>query len=268
MYIDVIADYGGKSGRNDLAFSEVMGKIIEELHVKEIHEMPYMAPLSVGSFNDVETAFVISQLALNSKRGASHFVFHNTAPRKDDTGARFENHGESLAVCRLENGVYVIGVNSGHTFSFLKEQAEVYKVKCPNEGTQFRSRDIYPKALASLVAFSRKVRPLAEWEMIGDPVACPALKSPALLYVDGYGNLKTSLTEMPKAVDTVKVKIGSVEREVFTGKGIFSVEDGEMILAPGSSGWSGKRFLEVVLRGGSAYRAFGKPHPGEKVEIK
>lgn len=266
MYIDVIADYGGKSGRNDLAFSEVLGKISEELTQNGILEMPYMAPLSVGAFNDVETAFVITQLAANSKRGKDHFVFHNTAPRKDDTGARFENHGESLAVCQLPNGVYVIGVNSGHSFSFLRQMTDVYAVKCPNEGTQFRSRDIYPKALAALATFSKTGKPLNEWDLVGDPAQGPAMPEATVLYKDGYGNLKINVTEMPEK-DTVKVKIGNIEKEVFTGRGIFSVEDGEMILAPGSSGWNGKAFLEVVLRGGSAYKVFGKPKPGTKVDI-
>jgi hypothetical protein len=44
-------------------------------------------------------------------------------------------------------------------------------------------------------------------------------------------------------------------------------------LAPGSSGWRGAggeevRWLEVFLRGGSAWEAFGRPGIGDRVEVE
>lgn len=266
MYLDVIADYGTRTGVNDLAFSEVLGKIYEAFDACGIAQPEFMAPLSVSPLNPIETSFVIAQLGLNSKRGSKHIIYHNTAPRKDQLEARPNNNGEELAVCHLPNGVYVIGVNSKPTFSFLAEKAPVYKVNCPNEGTQFRSRDIYPKMVAELAGFISTGKPITEWSFVAEQLDVAKRPENVILSVDGYGNLKTALTELPQT-DKVKVTIAGIEKEAMVGRGIFGVKDGTLALAHGSSGWDGKNFLEVVLRGGSAWDYFGQPHVGQRVLI-
>ena len=49
-------------------------------------------------------------------------------------------------------------------------------------------------------------------------------------------------------------------------------EEGALALAPGSSGWTGAdgeetRFMELFLRGGSAWESFGRPDVGARVQI-
>ena len=54
--------------------------------------------------------------------------------------------------------------------------------------------------------------------------------------------------------------------------GSFSVAEGELALAPGSSGWplrdgGERRFLELFLRGGSAAARLGHPASGTPVVV-
>ena len=176
--------------------------------------------------------------------------------------ARSNNAGEFLAVCELANGVRVIGVYAGYTFSFL--DAPIYRVKCATDGSQFRSRDIFPACVASLAAHAGQ--PLSTWELLGDQVTdVPAVPKNIICSVDGYGNIKTNV----RLIGTARlVEIKGICLPVSTGTGIFAVPDGSLILAPGSSGWNGAKCTEVCLRGGSAAGCFNDPKPGDKVIIK
>ncbi len=261
FYIDFIADYGEKTGMDDLAFSEVNRHLAEEFVALGM-DFPMMKNLSVRPFNTVETGFAVAQLAQNSRLGASHIVYHNTAPRKDELAARANNAGEFLAVAELPNGVRVIGVFGGYTFSFLG--VPVYRVKCAIDGSQFRSRDVFPPCVASLAAHAGK--PLESWELLGEQVQeVPMVPENTVLSVDGYGNIKTNVV-LSGEISEVQIKEKTLP--VHTGVGIFAVADGELVLAPGSSGWQDKRCTEVCLRGGSAAKAFGFPVPGDKVLLK
>ena len=260
-YIDFIADYGEKTGIDDLAFSEVDRRLMEEFLVLNL-PMPTVKNLSVHPFNTIETGFVVAQLAHNSKLGQNHIVYHNTAPRKDELAARTNNAGEFLAVAELPNGVRVIGVYGGYTFSFL--DAKVYKVKCAIDGSQFRSRDVFPPCVASLAAHAGK--PLIAWELLGEEVLMvPPVPENVICSIDGYGNIKTNA----HLVGTARVaEINNIPMGLSTGTGIFSVPDGSLIAAPGSSGWNGRHFAEICLRGGSAAKAFHDPKPGDLVILK
>ena len=73
MYIDFIADYGEKTGVDDLAFSEVDRRLIEEFVAKNL-SWPTIKNLSVRPFNTIETGFVVAQLAQNSKLTSLFFT--------------------------------------------------------------------------------------------------------------------------------------------------------------------------------------------------
>ncbi len=96
-----------------------------------------------------------------------------------------------------------------------------------------------------------------------------------IAYIDGYGNLKTTLRaeDRPSSPGTaVRIRIGAREHEALTGDGTFAVASGRMALAPGSSGWTSDkgretRWAEVFLRGGNAWEAFGRPRIGDRVEV-
>jgi hypothetical protein len=68
------------------------------------------------------------------------------------------------------------------------------------------------------------------------------------------------------------VRIGDVGREAVASDGSFGVEPGRLAFAPGSSGWTDgagrtTRWMELFLRGGSAWDAFGRPPVGAEIVL-
>ena len=68
------------------------------------------------------------------------------------------------------------------------------------------------------------------------------------------------------------VRIGGITREAIDSDGSFAVPHGQMAFAPGSSGWRKQgggavQWMELFLRGGSAWEAFGRPTVGAEVGV-
>ncbi len=260
MLIHVIADYGP----GDLAFAEVAQRIKLCLPDAE----PLYTP--VPAFATLAAGFCVAQLGLNPAPPGT-LIYHNVAPRKDEEEPRADNEGERLAFARLPTGVRVVGVNAGYAFSFVREDAEELRwASVPAGGSQFRSRDLFPEAAGDIVAGV----PGALADEI-NPLEIPDVPTDRVVYVDGYGNLKTTTKHSALAISSgtaLGVRIGDVEREATASDGSFEVEEGELAFAPGSSGWArpgGKevRWMELFLRGGSAWEAFGCPGVGSRLEI-
>lgn len=259
MLLHVIADFG----RGDLAFAEVSQRLKRVLPEAELVCTP------VPPFATLAAGFAAAQLALNPGPEGM-VVFHNVAPRRDDDAPRADNAGERLACAEMPGGVQVIGVHAGHAFSFLREAgARMRYVTVDAAGSQFRSRDLFPQALAAVV--QRRPGALAEEVPQG---AVPPVPEGRIAYVDGFGNLKTTLRApgawTPGA--SVRVRVGGEEREVVVSGGSFSVPSGTLTLAPGSSGWplsggGSVRWMELFLRGGSAAERFGSPAVGSPVTV-
>jgi S-adenosylmethionine hydrolase len=260
MLLHVIADYGP----GDLAFAEVAQRIKRHLPDAELVYTP------VPPFATLAAGFCIAQLGLN-EAPAGTLIYHNVAPREDDDAARAGNAGERLAFARLATGVRVIGVNAGHTFAFLREAAEELRwAAVPAEGSQFRSRDLFPQAAAAIA--------LGQPDALGEPMRradLPKVPERRIAYVDGYGNLKTTVKRGEldlKDGRRVRVRIGEVEREAVASDGSFAVQPGELAFAPGSSGWNTPKgeaitWMELFLRGGNAWEAFGRPPFGAEIHL-
>lgn len=258
MLVHLVADYGP----GDLAAAEVRGRLAEHLPGVAVTYTP------VRPFDTVGAGFCVAQLALGGgPRNA--LVFHNVAPRQDTDQPRHDNDGEPLVAARLASGVHVVGVAAGSTFAFVREEVEdLFEVEVPETGSQFRSRDAFPALLPRLVAGDESVRGRSL-----DPGRLPQVPERAVVYVDGYGNLKTSWRQPPAEPGTrVRVRIAGVELDATVGGGTFAVPSGEVSFAPGSSGWTTRTgedvaWCEVLLRGGSAAARFGQPTPGTPVEV-
>jgi hypothetical protein len=260
MLIHVIADYG----TGDLAFAEVAQRI--KLYLPDAE--PLYTP--VPAFATLAAGFCVAQLGLNPAP-PNTLIYHNVAPRKDDEEARAGNEGERLAFARLPTGVRVVGVNAGYTFSFIRDAAEELRwASVPAGGSQFRSRDLFPEVAGDIVGgFSGALA----GEI--DPSAIPDVPANRIAYVDGYGNLKTTaehgVLDIPSGT-VLGVRIAEAEREATASDASFEVEEGKLAFASGSSGWTragGKevRWMELFLRGGSAWEAFGRPDVGARLEI-
>ena len=256
MLIHLVADYG----HGDLAFAEVaqrLGLLLPE---------PTVVPTPVPPFDTLSAGFCVGQLALTDGP-PDRVIYHNVAPRADEDDPRQANEGEGLAAAWPDAGTLVLGPNAGHVLSFVRDRLRrLHAVEIPGSGSQFRSRDFFPALLAELTAGDeRSLRdPL-------DPRAIPPVPDQTVVYVDGYGNLKTSWTAPPApSGTTVPVTIGGLSRPAVVSDGTFEVASSELSFAPGSSGWpipSGgeRRFYELLLRGGSAAERFGHPPAGARV---
>jgi S-adenosylmethionine hydrolase len=260
VLVHIIADYG----TGDLAFAEVVQRIKAHLSDAE----PVL--LSVHPFSTLAAGFCIAQLGLNAAPPGT-LIYHNVAPREDDQAARPGNAGERLTYARLPTGVRVIGVNSGYALSFIKDVAEKLRwAASPAEGSQFRSRDLFPQAAAAIA--------LGLPSALGDEIdarALPTLPFSVIAYVDGYGNLKTTIAYNAKKVrpgKRIRVRVNDHEHEATVSDGAFAVRHGELAFAPGSSGWpmrhgANVRWMEIFLRGGNAWCLFKKPAIGSTVSI-
>jgi S-adenosylmethionine hydrolase len=257
MLVHVIADFG----YSDLAFAEVTQRIKTLLPSSEL------VLTSVPPFSTLAAGFCVAQLGLN-EAPQDMLIFHNVAPRKDDQAARKNNDGERLVYALLPNGVKVVGVNAGYAFSFLKHVAkQINFVNVASAGSQFRSRDIFPQGVLAVAKGHKDalLEPLDVFTIPDFPEACIA-------YIDGFGNIKTTFSTLPDVGQTLKVTLAAKTLEVLVSDGSFSVPQGTLTFSPGSSGWTtqGKqvKWMELFLRGGSAYEAFGKPKVGDKIILE
>jgi S-adenosylmethionine hydrolase len=258
MFITLIADYG----TGDPAFAEVKQRLMLSVPNAQIHE------LSVPPFSTLATGFWIAQLGLNPGP-AQRLIYHNCAPRQDDPEARQNNEGEGLTYALLPNGVKVVGVNAGYTLSFIKQQAKaLHAINVSRGGSQFRSRDIFPPAAGAIAN--------EDYSLLGeaiDPAQISDPPSDRVAWIDGYGNIKTtiaaqSITLQPET--KVVVRIGDVVSDAIYSDGSFQVAEGTLAFAPGSSGWTGPhgqpvQWMELFLRGGSAWSRFGQPRVNQQV---
>lgn len=259
MLVHVVADYGPAG---DLAFAEVTQRLVAAVPTAMV-----VVCIPVGPFDTLAAGFVIAQLALN-EGPKEHIVFHNVAPRRDETDARDANEGERFTVAETQGGTIVVGPNSGHSLAWLKAQADAFYLEMPAAGSQFRSRDFLPAVVGELAAGVRT--------SVGEPVRDDAIAEvPAgvVAYVDGYGNLKTTHHEPPAANgQRVLLRVGHAAATAIVSDGTFSVPEGDLAFAPGSSGWplrdGGRReFFEVFLRGGNAAARLGHPATGTPVAV-
>lgn len=257
----VIADYGNL---HDLAFAEVTQKLNYELRDMDVAIHPYAVP----AFDTVATGFALAQTAINSKLGKRQKFYVNTAPRKDDLTPRVKNSGEGLAYVKLFNGVEIVAVNSGYSLSFVKDAAtEIREIHCDKDGSQFRSRDVFPPAFG-LIAHG-------DYSHLGADIrdAVPDYPTNQVCYTDGYGNMKCSVDPATLAKINgkyVTLDINGRHSAARVADGIFGVADGEFCFSKGSSGWTlpnGTKveFSEVIQRGGNAAKTFGKPPGGIEI---
>ena len=260
MLLHIVADYG----HGDLAFAEVIQRIKLHLPDAEVISTP------VPKFSTLAAGFCVAQLGLNEAPPGA-IIYHNVAPREDLEDAREDNAGERLAFARLPTGVRVIGVNAGHAFSFVRDAAEEMRwAAVPAEGSQFRSRDLFPKAAGAIA--------LGKPEALADEIKrgeIPEIPLSRVAYIDGYGNIKTTvkaLRENARSGQRLSVRIGATEREAIISDGTFAVKQGQLAFAPGSSGWRSEggeevTWMELFLRGGSASDEFGAPSVGDELVV-
>ncbi len=245
QFLHIVSDYGV----NDPAFGEVLQRLA---HLNQ--DLPVtMYPTSVPAFNTIATGFWIYEFALGD-HPEGMVVYSNTAPRKETKKAMEHNSGEKLLYAKLINGVEIVAVNAGYCFSFIKPYiSELRDLRVENKGSQFRSRDFYPKAVAAVLHKDKSIF----GETLDTSIIVDAPEK-RIAWIDGYGNIKTTIRKSSvslKPGTKVPVEIEGVKRTALVAGGSFSVQEGELAFSPGSSGYEDP-FMELFLRGGSAKALF------------
>lgn len=265
-FIHLIMDYAP----GDLALSEVVSALSAQ-----IKSDVQWHTTSVASFDTVSTGFVVGQLSL-VPAAEETVLYVNCAPRKDVLGSRANNEGEGLVVGMLDNGIKVVAVNSGYSLSFLRDRlVKLYKANVDDGGSQFRSRDNFPRIVAAILDahFNSDHSFNGVLGQILIPEECiPPIPYACVGYVDSFGNMKTTIRDEDEILTNLSpsqkilVKVGDVEKVAYVSSGSFNVKHGEIAFSRGSSGGR-KRFWEIFERGGSAWHTYRKPRPGTKIEV-
>ena len=252
--IVVIADYG----IGDPAFTEVI------LQLKSLIPNASIIPHSTPPFSTLNTGFWIYQIA-QTPNLKNTYIFSNTAPRKESKNAQKNNGGEKLMYAKLRNGFEIIAVNAKYVFSFVKPNIQRFHyANVENQGSQFRSRDFYPKAVMQIIAKDKAV-----FGGKGNIRSIPDVPKNLIASVDGYGNIKTATRASQvkfKPGRTITIEIHNQKHLATYTDGVFNIKEGELAFAPGSSGHFDK-FMEIFVRGGSAYRLFDNPSVEEEFVV-
>jgi hypothetical protein len=254
----------------DLALAEVVSALSAQIPADYHWHLT-----SVDSFDTVSTGFVTAQLARVPHDNKNLIIYSNCAPRKDLKIARVNNEGEGLLYGVLKNGVTVFVVNSGYSLSFVKNDLHVLrKVNVSDAGSQFRSRDNFPKAIGAYTSYleTGHIDSILGDEL--DPMqVIPDAPTSAIGYVDSFGNLKTTIRDGDEilknivAGQRVSIEIDGVTMSATASAGSFNVQEGDIAFSPGSSGGD-RRYWEIFQRGGSAWHTYKKPRPGSIVIVK
>ncbi|MFH1158927.1 MAG: hypothetical protein V1721_08665 [Pseudomonadota bacterium] len=292
--IKILTDYL----HDDLAHDEVRQALVAACVRRRVD----FTDLDVGAIAAMDTVgagFKTAQLALNSTLGYGHVFLANCAPRKNLVSVR--SQGEKVVLGMTASGVAMLLVNAGHTLApfhdLAKEGAAVfYQTSVPDSGSQFRSRDFFPDAVAELAAHlaaqSKKFgagkteKLLAEksfddilggLSFLGQPLPLGSLHpmpQGVVLYIDNFGNIKLNfrhrrLLKLHPSGTTMVVRLGDAVCDAVLGDSGFSQSEGIIALTEGSSGWPDARgkkecFTEIFLRGGRAENHFRNFHPGDQ----
>lgn len=241
LHIDVIADYGGEL-TTDHAFSEVQNHFFRFDTKRKVR---FLSEHPVFAFSTIETGYWIGQEALHSQH-PDLVIFSNTAPRGD---IAWKGEHRQYFVCGLlDNGIPIFAVHAGYNLSFVKDRlVGLWEVVCPNEGTQFRSRDYYPEATMAILNgdMTRVGKPLSIDEIMDVPEYFVAS-------IDGYRNVKTTIREADLSAE---IKKSRVLRVTINGSSTLVLntlvdgnkgKTGDMCMVVGSSGGKGRNFIEFI----------------------
>jgi hypothetical protein len=287
--IKILTDYP----RDDLAHDEVHQSLVAACMKRRANA----ANIDVGAIPGMDTVvsgFKTAQLVMTSQLGYGHVFHANCAPRKNIVSVK--SAGEKIVLGMTKTGVTLLAVNAGYTLALFRDAAlagdiTFFQTSVPYSGSQFRSRDYFPDAVAELaVHLSTRLEKLGAEKTIAhlaageagkileglsylgaplDADALPQMPRGAVMYVDNFGNMKLNarhadVLALYKSGEVLVVAAGNAVAEAAVGDVGFSHGEGVLALTAGSSGWcENGAFSELFLRGGRAESHFPGVRPGD-----
>ncbi len=240
----------------------------------------------------VQGGFDLAQTTRYGLSGVGNVTFLNCAPRIDERGkdGNKSNKGEPIYVGILPNG-HVISANSRYNFTFFRDaiekgDLEVFEAKVQPDGTQFRSRDIFPTH--TVILTNLLTQNIDKWKPkmsinerrdllkevgyvdLNAPLTLddiPQLKPFTVASIDVHGNVKLNVRASEIVLKTLEALKDKPFKIVVNGQELhearftdrmFDRAEGEPGLSSGSSGndWQGGTnsdgFLEISIIGGDA----------------
>jgi len=238
----VIADYCSDSLTNQELRSAFSGYL----------KSPTAAQISfvASTPSTIHTAFLLNQVVLTEERYGhpqETVFFVNTDPRLERTNYAKNSRGSKGIIIRLKSGLYITGPNAGYCFSLIRPKIEeVYYYSPLDEGSQFRSRDRYPRVVSHLMDYMEDELDLEQTnrEII------PPLEGNFVGHIDNYGNIKTTIAReyfkgKYEINDEFSVTIAGQKEKVRFVDNLFGGRVGELVIYPGSSGLPDNPFLEI-----------------------
>ncbi|OGK45063.1 hypothetical protein A2957_02075 [Candidatus Roizmanbacteria bacterium RIFCSPLOWO2_01_FULL_38_11] len=247
--LTLIADYGNDPLSPVEAWTAIQGNL------KDYHGAQITVVNSYPS--TIHTAFLLNQLVQTEERyGIPHetVFFINTDPRIESTEAVEHAEGAKGLIAKLAGGITIIGPNAGYCFSLIKSKIEkAYFYDGLEKGSQFRSRDLYPRVVAHLMDNMEEELDLQESSL--DVI--PELRGMFVGHIDNYGNIKTTIKHSDfkgkfEYGDTVNITINNGNQKATYVANLFGGNVGELVIYPGSSGDPSDSYLEI-----SAWSHFG-----------
>jgi hypothetical protein len=248
--VHLVADYGA----GDLAFAEFAQRLALALPDMVLQLTP------VAPNDTVAAGFCVAELAC-APGPPDRLVVHDVGVPVDD---------DRFCTGRTPDGVFVVGAKTGWSWSFVADMLDhLCHVDVVGAGGRMRARDVLPAAVAHV---SHR-----HSHAIGDIVplsSIPPVPDGVVVYADRRGNLKTTIAAPPAAIgERVDVHIGPVSAVAVVTDGARAPADGELALAPGSSGWptregGHRRFPELSVGAGSAADRFARPPSGAPIALR
>jgi hypothetical protein len=170
--------------------------------------------------------------------------------------------GEPLWAGRTRGGVWIVGTDSGYSWSFAVEAlAAVCRLDVTAGGSPQRPRE----ELSVAVGHVHRRHPHAIYDEVPDG-SIPRLPQRVVAYVDAAGDITTTIAELPGAVGSrVQVRIGERSARATLARFGHPVPDGELVLAAGDPA---RPFAALCLGGGSAAERFDRPRPGTSIRLR
>ncbi len=227
----------------------------------------------------IHCSFLISQVIETEERlgkPQETVVFQNTDPRLQGTEELEDAKGAEFLIIKLDSGALVCGPNAGYNFSLIKNRiSTAFYYPGLDKGTQFRSRDLYPRVCAHLMDEMEDDLDLEEIHSSD----IPELKKWFIGHIDNYGNIKTTIPAQEikgkyEYDDFIKIKIGGIERKAHYVSNLFGGVSGELVIYPGSSGSMDNPYLEISVwrhftekDTSTGATMFQNPRPGTEISI-
>lgn len=265
----LVADYG-----DGLAYTEVDAALSVRFPGVQV------IPTNVLPLRTEVAGFVTAQIARRALDPQRHCILINVDGRTHTDKPLPNGEGAPFVCATLDSGLRVFSPNSGYSLSWLKgRMVTCQKLSDGNGGSQFRSRDVFPQLMSAVIGGANGNFPDLPLDQIPD--FDPA--EPLVLWVDGFGNVKTSITRAQakplgwKPGAAFNLMVGGPGADypmpVTCATSIMGVAPGTLVWAPGSSGDPANPYMEFAVRScgpgddDSGAKRLSNPVPGALLKI-